>query len=117
CPNTSCRLCAVAVAVDLAQATVALTHQYPPCQGVGTPVVGTVAPAGGRAGRGRQSLAGVLPSAPLASDAGLPCGLALAIANRPLVGGLGHDLAMDDRHFMGAGRGWPPLLTAFTVKT
>ncbi|RRT57440.1 hypothetical protein B296_00036080, partial [Ensete ventricosum] len=52
-----------------------------------------------------------------ASDAGLPCGLALAAASRPLVGGLGRDLAVGGWPCMGASRGWPPLLlAAFTIK-
>ncbi|RWV98425.1 hypothetical protein GW17_00038731, partial [Ensete ventricosum] len=46
------------------------------------------------------------------SGADLPCGLALAIADRPLVGGLGRGLAMGGRSYMGAGSGWPPLLLA-----
>ncbi|RWW55280.1 hypothetical protein BHE74_00038097 [Ensete ventricosum] len=49
---------------------------------------------------------------------GLPYGLALAEAGRPLAGGLGHALAVGGRPCMGAGRGWLPLLlAAFTVKT
>ncbi|RZS15969.1 hypothetical protein BHM03_00047896 [Ensete ventricosum] len=54
---------------------------------------------------------------PLAGAAGLPFGLALAAASRPLVGGLGRGLAMGGRPCMGAGRGWLPLLlVAFAVK-
>ncbi|RWW70651.1 hypothetical protein BHE74_00021653, partial [Ensete ventricosum] len=51
-----------------------------------------------------------------ASSIGLPCGLALAVAGRPLVGGLGHSLAVGGRPCMGVGRGWPPLLAAFATK-
>ncbi|RRT63478.1 hypothetical protein B296_00030410, partial [Ensete ventricosum] len=55
---------------------------------------------------------------PLASAAGLPFGLALIAASRPLAGGLGRGLAVGGRPYMGAGRGWPPLLFAtFVVKT
>ncbi|RRT65899.1 hypothetical protein B296_00014575, partial [Ensete ventricosum] len=52
------------------------------------------------------------PLLPFAGAAGLPFGLALAAANRPLVGGLGRGLAVGGRPSMGAGRGWPPLLLA-----
>ncbi|RWW64990.1 hypothetical protein BHE74_00027739, partial [Ensete ventricosum] len=61
---------------------------------------------------------GTLQLAPFAGATGLPFGLALVAANRPLAGGLGHGLAMGGRPCMGAGRGWPPLLlAAFTAKT
>ncbi|RRT36943.1 hypothetical protein B296_00054647, partial [Ensete ventricosum] len=52
-----------------------------------------------------------------ASDADLPCGLALAIAGRPLARGLARGLAVGGQPCMGAGRGWSPLLTVFAVKT
>ncbi|RWW37111.1 hypothetical protein BHE74_00057817, partial [Ensete ventricosum] len=52
-----------------------------------------------------------------ASGAGLPCGLALAVAGCPLAGGLGRGQAVDGRPFMGDGCGWPPLLlAAFAAK-
>ncbi|RWV94575.1 hypothetical protein GW17_00042875 [Ensete ventricosum] len=55
---------------------------------------------------------------PLAGAAGLPFGLALATASRPLVGGLGPGLAVGGQHYMGASCGWLPLLlTTFVVKT
>ncbi|RWW26954.1 hypothetical protein BHE74_00057394 [Ensete ventricosum] len=46
------------------------------------------------------------------SGAGLPCRLALAVADHPLVGDLCRGLAVGGRPCMGAGRGWPPLLAA-----
>ncbi|RRT34167.1 hypothetical protein B296_00053582, partial [Ensete ventricosum] len=53
-----------------------------------------------------------------ASGTGLPCGVALAAASRPLVEGLGYDLAVGGRPCIGAGRGWRPLLLAtFAMKT
>ncbi|RWV93999.1 hypothetical protein GW17_00043503 [Ensete ventricosum] len=39
----------------------------------------------------------------LASGASLPCGLALAVADRPLARGLGRGLAVGGRPYMGAG--------------
>ncbi|RZR84476.1 hypothetical protein BHM03_00011324, partial [Ensete ventricosum] len=55
---------------------------------------------------------------PRAGAVGLPCRLALTTAGRPLVGGLGRDLAMGGRPYMGVGRGWSRLLLiAFTAKT
>ncbi|RWV98286.1 hypothetical protein GW17_00038876 [Ensete ventricosum] len=45
-----------------------------------------------------------LQVAALASDIGLPCGLALAAAGHSLVGGLGYGLAVGGRPCMGAGR-------------
>ncbi|RRT31532.1 hypothetical protein B296_00049438, partial [Ensete ventricosum] len=101
---------------------------------------------GGRAGRGRQPLAGALQStpfsgaalqvvvpaggastrkchpcgrlSPFASVGGLPFGLALAAASCPLVRGLGRGLAVGGRPCLGTGRGWPHLLlTAFVAKT
>ncbi|RWV95868.1 hypothetical protein GW17_00041463 [Ensete ventricosum] len=53
---------------------------------------------------------------PLTSAAGLPFGLALVAASRPLIGGLGRGLAVGGRPYSGAGRGWPPLLAAFAAK-
>ncbi|RWW05504.1 hypothetical protein GW17_00031213, partial [Ensete ventricosum] len=48
---------------------------------------------------------------PLASAAGLPCGLALATASRPLAWGLGCGPAMGGRPYMGlAMAGRPSLL-------
>ncbi|RZS24850.1 hypothetical protein BHM03_00057966, partial [Ensete ventricosum] len=35
----------------------------------------------------------------------------------PLWVGLDRGLAVGGRPYMGAGRGWPPLLTTFTAKT
>ncbi|RWW69090.1 hypothetical protein BHE74_00023337, partial [Ensete ventricosum] len=64
-----------------------------------TPVAGVVAPAGGRAGRGRQPLAG-----PALLAATAPCGLALVSASRSLVGGLGRGMAVASRPCMGVGR-------------
>ncbi|RWV81876.1 hypothetical protein GW17_00056667 [Ensete ventricosum] len=53
-----------------------------------------------------------------AAVAGLPFGLALALAGCPLVGGLGRGLAVGGGPYIGAGRGWPSLLlAAFTAKT
>ncbi|RWW29182.1 hypothetical protein GW17_00006306 [Ensete ventricosum] len=46
-----------------------------------------------------------LPATAPASGAGLPCGLALATAGRPLAGGLGRSLAVGGRPCMGAVRG------------
>ncbi|RWW08688.1 hypothetical protein GW17_00027857 [Ensete ventricosum] len=51
---------------------------------------------------------------PLASAVGLPFGMALVTVSRPLAGGLGRGLAVGGRPYMGASRGWPPLL--FAVK-
>ncbi|RWW47338.1 hypothetical protein BHE74_00046681, partial [Ensete ventricosum] len=51
----------------------------------------------------------------LASGAGLPCGLALAAADRPLIGGLGHGLAGPVWGLAVAGR--PSSFFTFTVKT
>ncbi|RWV83420.1 hypothetical protein GW17_00054975 [Ensete ventricosum] len=72
-------------------------------------------PAGGRwhYERCRPPLRAVAP----ASGDGLPCGLALAATGHPLKGGRGCGLAVGGRHYMGAGRGWSPLLTAFAAKT
>ncbi|RZS23259.1 hypothetical protein BHM03_00056159 [Ensete ventricosum] len=65
-----------------------------------------VAVPAGDASACRRPPCGLLP---LAGAAGLPFGLALAAANRPLGGGLGRGLAMG---------GWPPLLlAAFAAKT
>ncbi|RRT35906.1 hypothetical protein B296_00013775 [Ensete ventricosum] len=85
-----------------------------PCQKSGTPVAGAVAPAGDRAGRGRPTVGPLcrrraisdqlfFPQAPpLTGAAGLPFGLALAVGGQS---------------YMGAGRGWPPLLlAAFTMQ-
>ncbi|RZS21074.1 hypothetical protein BHM03_00053659, partial [Ensete ventricosum] len=82
----------------------------PPCQGVATPAAGAVAPAGDsplwapysrpplRAPRCKRlcprtttAPCGRLP--PLAGAAGLPFGLALAVASRPLARGLSCGLA------------------------
>ncbi|RWW11674.1 hypothetical protein GW17_00024699 [Ensete ventricosum] len=53
-----------------------------------------------------------------ASDADLPCVLALTVIGRHLARGLGRDLVVGGRPCMGAGRGWPPLLLiAFAAKT
>ncbi|RWV85628.1 hypothetical protein GW17_00052565 [Ensete ventricosum] len=46
------------------------------------------------------------------SGIGLPCGLALAAVGCPLAGGLGRSLAMGGWPYIGAGRGWSPLLQA-----
>ncbi|RWV98928.1 hypothetical protein GW17_00038196, partial [Ensete ventricosum] len=98
----------------------------PPCQGVATPAAGAVAPTGDRplwvpysrpplrAPRYKRlcpqtttAPCGRLP--PLAGAAGLPFGLALAVASRPLArGGLSCGLAVG---------GWPPILAAFAAKT
>ncbi|RZR74086.1 hypothetical protein BHM03_00031791 [Ensete ventricosum] len=43
--------------------TVAFAHWQPPCQGAATRVTGVAAPTGGKAGRGRQLLAGALQQA------------------------------------------------------
>ncbi|RZS15020.1 hypothetical protein BHM03_00046799 [Ensete ventricosum] len=58
-------------------------------------------PAGGTSAR-KHCPCGLLP--PLAGTVGLPFGLALAKANRPLAGGLGRGLAVGGRPCMGAGR-------------
>ncbi|RWW52221.1 hypothetical protein BHE74_00041368, partial [Ensete ventricosum] len=94
-----------------------------------TPAAGAAATIGSRVGHGQQPLAGALQLAPfagvvlqarpqaqsvaassqgrlppLAGTAGLPFGLALVAASRPLVGGLGRGLAMGGRPYMRAGR-------------
>ncbi|RRT31444.1 hypothetical protein B296_00054399, partial [Ensete ventricosum] len=142
----SCPICAVAVAAAApTQATAAFAHWQLHYQGMATLVISATALVGDRVGHGRQPLAGVLQSAPLASTAlkmvvpagdasahrrrpcrllpplagvaGLPCGLALAAFGRHLAGGLSHGLAVDGWPCMGAGRGWPPLLlAAFAAK-
>ncbi|RWW00676.1 hypothetical protein BHE74_00013092 [Ensete ventricosum] len=71
----------------------------------------SIVPAGGASAQSHR------PLLPLAGTAGLPFGLALAAANRPLAGGLGRSLAVGGRPSMGACRGWPPLLLAsFAMK-
>ncbi|RWW38172.1 hypothetical protein BHE74_00056611, partial [Ensete ventricosum] len=47
CPNPSFPLCVAAAAVAPAQATIALAHWQPHCQGVATPAAGAAAPTGG----------------------------------------------------------------------
>ncbi|RWV84657.1 hypothetical protein GW17_00053614, partial [Ensete ventricosum] len=47
----------------------------------------------------------------------LPFGLALAVASRPLATGLGRGLAVGGQLYIGAGRGWPPLLLAAFAAT
>ncbi|RRT35728.1 hypothetical protein B296_00053498 [Ensete ventricosum] len=43
--------------------------------------------------------------------------MALVVAGHPLVGVLGRGLVVGGRPYMGASRGWPPLvLTTFTAK-
>ncbi|RZS23772.1 hypothetical protein BHM03_00056753, partial [Ensete ventricosum] len=87
-------------------------------QGAATPAANAVAPAGGRADHGLQPLVGALQPAPFAGvvlqavvpagGAGLPFGLALTTASRPLVGGLGRGLTVGGRPCMGS---WPWLAT------
>ncbi|RWW44303.1 hypothetical protein BHE74_00049948, partial [Ensete ventricosum] len=84
--------CAVDAAAP-AQATTALCGRQPPCQWAATPATGVVAPAGGKAGRGRQPLVGW----PLAGF--YPCGWL------PVAG----SQAIADRPCRGSGRGQPPL--------
>ncbi|RZS22617.1 hypothetical protein BHM03_00055419, partial [Ensete ventricosum] len=111
--------CVVAVAAP-AQAPTALCGRQLPCQGAATPATGVVAPVGGKAGRGRQPLAGwSLAAAPLASvsRAAAPCGLAIPVVPAGAAPA-GRGLAMGGRPCMGAGRGWLPLLlAAFAAKT
>ncbi|RZS23492.1 hypothetical protein BHM03_00056437 [Ensete ventricosum] len=115
CPNPTCPICAAA-AVAPVQATAAHARRQPPCQGAANPTAGATAPTNDRVGRGQQPLAGALQPAlfagatlqagvptggcrPLwatatASDAGLPCGLALVAAGRPLAGDFSRGLTV-----------------------
>ncbi|RWW18899.1 hypothetical protein GW17_00017082 [Ensete ventricosum] len=128
--NPSFPLCTVAAAAAPTQATNALARWRPPLWLV-PPLLAVGLAAGGRPVRAPYSRpplralhckrlcprvvllpAGTTPAGccafgrllPLAGAAGLPFGLALAIASRPQAGGLGRGLAVGGWPCMGAGR-------------
>ncbi|RWV78666.1 hypothetical protein GW17_00060325, partial [Ensete ventricosum] len=107
------------------QLATALARRQPPCQAA----AGATAPTSDRAGRGRQSLAGALQSAPLRA---LRCQRLSALRDATPVGDLPLRVGPASSRpppcrgpWLRPGRGWPALhggwspllLTAFTAKT